>query len=265
MTRLLLNCDLGESFGSWKMGMDAEVMPHIDQANIATGFHGGDPRVIQQTLALAASHGVSIGAHPAYPDLQGFGRRSMACSKDEIIADLHYQIAALDGMAAVAGLALAYVKPHGALYNDMMAKEDVRDSIMAAMATYHRALPLMLQATPHSDQHRDEAKRHGIQIILEAFADRCYNDNGQLVSRRVTGAVHSRERMLEQVEQLCLHGSVATDTGKTLPIAADSLCVHGDNAEGIAAIREIRALVERSENQAGAGYSKATQNKEEAR
>ena len=120
-----LNCDLGESYGSWQMGLDAEVMPHIDMANIACGFHAGDADVMARTLALAKQHGVVIGAHPSYPDLQGFGRRSMALSHSEIVNCMRYQIAALDGMALSAGVTLSYVKPHGALYNDMMAKPAV--------------------------------------------------------------------------------------------------------------------------------------------
>ena len=129
-----LNCDLGESFGAWTMGLDAEVMPHIDLANVATGFHAGDPLVIQHTLRLAGKHGVTVGAHPAYPDLVGFGRRSMICTREEIISKIHYQVAALDGMASCAGLELRYVKPHGALYNDMMTKSDVRMAIFEALA-----------------------------------------------------------------------------------------------------------------------------------
>ncbi len=240
---MLLNCDLGESHGNWVMGMDAEVMPHIDQANIATGFHAGDPLTMRQTLALAAKYGVSIGAHPAYPDLVGFGRRSMNLSEDEIIADLHFQVAALEGMARCAGLQLDYVKPHGALYNDMMAKEGVRTAILKAIAAYHRPLPLMLQATAAAQQHREEAAAQGVTLLFEAFADRCYEDDGSLRSRRLPGAVHSREKMLEQVALLQAEGVVITYTGQRLPLVADSLCVHGDNREGVEAIREIRALV----------------------
>ena len=137
---MLLNCDLGESYGSWTMGMDEDVMPHIDQANIACGFHAGDPLTMRSTLALAARHGVSIGAHPAYPDLVGFGRRSMNLSADELIATVHYQVAALEGMALSQGLELAYVKPHGALYNDMMAKPEV-------MRRYHAGPDKLSPAT----------------------------------------------------------------------------------------------------------------------
>jgi UPF0271 protein len=238
-----LNCDLGESYGSWTMGLDAEVMPHIDQANIACGFHGGDPLTIRNTLQLAAQHDVSVGAHPAYPDLVGFGRRSMALSSDEIIASLHYQISALDGMAKSAGLSLDYIKPHGALYNDMMAKSEVRLAIMQAIADYQRPLPLMLQATPDATSHRAEAGQMGLDLMFEVFADRCYDDDGKLLSRRKPGAVHDRDKMLAQVAQLIEHGSLTTASGHTLSLEADTLCVHGDNPEGVQAIREIRSLV----------------------
>jgi len=243
MSKMLLNCDLGESYGAWTMGLDAEVMPCIDQANVATGFHAGDPLVMQHTLRLAKEHGVSVGAHPAYPDLVGFGRRSMSCSREEIIAKVHYQVAALDGMATVAGLELRYVKPHGALYNDMMAKPEVRAALLEALAQYHRPLALMLQATPEIDQHRAEADLAGVEAWFEAFADRCYADDGKLLSRRLEGAVHNREKMLQQVEQLCEKGTVTTVSGNTLQLAVDTLCVHGDNEAGVSAIREIRALV----------------------
>ena len=216
-------------------------------ANVATGFHAGDPLVIQHTLRLAKEHGVTVGAHPAYPDLVGFGRRSMACSRDEIIAKIHYQVAAMDGMANVAGLELRYVKPHGALYNDMMAKDEVRAAILEALAQYHRPLALMMQATPAVDEHRKEADLAGVEVWFEAFADRCYADDGKLLSRRLDGAVHTRDKMLEQVAELCEHGRVTTISGKQLPVAADTLCVHGDNAEGVAAIRDIRALVNSSQ------------------
>jgi len=240
---LLLNCDLGESFGSWTMGMDAAVMPFIDQANIACGFHGGDPLVISNTLTLAKAQGVSVGAHPSYPDLVGFGRRSMNCSADEIKALISYQVAALDGMAASQGLELSYAKPHGALYNDMMAKDEVRHAIMDSMAAYHRPLRLMLQATPQADIHRAEASERGLELYFEAFADRCYDDDGRLLARSKVGAVHSREKILAQVQQLNEQGTITTVSGHTLTLQADTLCVHGDNLEGVQAIEAIRTLL----------------------
>ena len=240
---MLLNCDLGESYGSWRMGLDEEVMPFVDQANVACGFHGGDPVVIQKTLQLAARHGVSIGAHPAYPDLVGFGRRSMALSAAELRATLLYQIAAVDGMARTAGLRLDYVKPHGALYNDMMADASIRHTIMDTVSAYAEPLRLMLQATADASRHREEAAQRDLALWFEAFADRCYEDDGRLVSRRKPGAVHSRERMLEQVRELAEEHSVTTASGNRLSLEADTLCVHGDNAEGVQAIREIRELL----------------------
>lgn len=240
---LQLNCDLGESFGSWTMGMDAAVMPYIDQASIACGFHAGDPMVIRKTLALAKAHQVVIGAHPSYPDLVGFGRRSMQCSSEEIISLMHYQIAAIDGMAASAGLTLDYVKPHGALYNDMMAKPDVRDAIMASMSEYHRPLTLMLQATLQNAEHQSAAERFGLNLCFEAFADRCYDDDGRLLARSKPDAVHSKEKMLAQVQQLANEESVTTINGNTLKLQADTLCVHGDNKAGVQAIQDIRELI----------------------
>lgn len=240
---MLLNCDIGESYGNWRMPMDPQVMPHIDQANVACGFHAGDPLTMATTLNMAAAHGVTVGAHPAYPDLVGFGRRSMALSAEELRAALHYQIAALDGMASIAGMAISYVKPHGALYNDMMANVGLRETIMEAVSAYPRELSLMLQATPHADTHESEANRHSLPLLFEAFADRCYDDDGSLLSRRTAGAVHTREQMLAQVEQLTQTSTIETVSGEQLRLRVDTLCVHGDNAEGVAAIRDIRALI----------------------
>ena len=240
---LLLNCDLGESYGAWRMGADAEVMPHIDQANIACGFHAGDPMVINQTLSLANRHGVSVGAHPSYPDVAGFGRRSMNCSNDEISALLTYQMAALEGMARCQGLRLEHVKPHGALYNDMMANESIRHTIMATVASYHIPVALMLQATRDADKHLREAQQHGIRVMFEAFADRRYGDNGLLLPRSQPGAILTPDEMLTQVQQLQGDASITTDSGLILPLRADTLCVHGDNPQGIGAIEKIRKII----------------------
>ena len=240
---LRLNCDLGESFGSWKMGLDEAVMPHIDQANIACGFHAGDPLVLQKTLTLAKANDVTIGAHPGYPDLVGFGRRSLKASAAELKAMVHYQIAAIDGMAQTQGLTLTYVKPHGAMYNDMMADAAIRATIMQAVADYHRPLVLMLQSTPQAEQHQQEADSIGLELWFEIFADRCYDDDGKLLARTQPGAVHSKEKMLAQVKQLKEQGTVTTVSGETLTLRAYTLCVHGDNMDGVNAIQEIRGLI----------------------
>lgn len=241
-----LNCDLGESFGAWQMGLDKEVMPHIDMANIACGFHGGDSDVMANTLKLAKQHKVLIGAHPSYPDRQGFGRRSMTLTAQELSNCLHYQIAAIEGMAKVQGLKLSYVKPHGALYNDMMVNETILHTVMQAVASYPSALKLMILASANAEQHQQLAQQYQLELILEAFADRQYTDEGQLVSRSMAGSVHDKPALLAQVKQLLATGCVTTRSGKQLPLHADSLCVHGDNAAGIALIEEIKALCHNS-------------------
>ncbi len=241
---LRLNCDLGESFGAWSMGVDEAVMPHIDQANIACGFHAGDPSVMLKTLHLAKQHNVSIGAHPSYPDLVGFGRRSMACSAADIYALVTYQTSALAGMALSVGAQIDYVKPHGALYNDMMTNAGVRYAVMDAVAQFHLPVRLMLQATTAADHHREEAANRNLELLFEAFADRCYDSDGLLLSRSKAGAVLNRQAMLKQVQQLQREGTVTTINGQTLALPVDSLCVHGDNPEAVAAIADIRLLLQ---------------------
>lgn len=224
------------------MGLDEHVMPHIDMANIACGFHAGDSDVIANTLVLAKHNDVEIGAHPSYPDKQGFGRRSIALSKDELTNCLHYQIAAIEGMAKVHGLTLSYVKPHGALYNDMMADDAILHTVMGAIARYSPSLKLMILATAKAQEHKQLATQYGITLILEAFADRQYTDEGQLVSRNIAGSVHNKVAILAQVNQLLIDGTVTTNSGNKVTLNADSLCVHGDNADGIALIKDIKAL-----------------------
>jgi len=245
-----LNCDLGESFGNWAMGCDVQVMPHIDQANIACGFHAGDPLVIKKTLILAKKYDVQIGAHPSYPDLVGFGRRSMNCSEEEIIALMLYQISAIDGMAKSIGLTVDYVKPHGALYNDMMVNSNVRVAILKAVDQFNSSknhhnqhLKLMMQATTEIKRHKAQANKFNIEILSEAFADRRYNDDGTLLSRGEVGAVLCQEEMLDQVKQLTQTRTVTTINGKTLKLDVDSLCVHGDNSEAVKAIGKIKKIL----------------------
>lgn len=238
-----LNCDLGESYGAWHMGADEHAMQHIDLANIACGFHGGDAVVMRDTVMLAKQHNVTIGAHPSYPDLQGFGRRSMQCSEDEIYCFMHYQIAALTGIAAAQGMTLRYVKPHGALYNDMMSNDIVRRAIMKSIAEYPLTLQLMLQATPDQAKHRAEALAFNVELLFEAFADRRYTDQGQLMSRRLPGAVLNHKQTLAQVKQMVETGTITSDNGQVLTLSIDTLCVHGDNVEAVKAIAEIKAMI----------------------
>jgi len=240
---MLLNCDLGESFGNYTMGMDVAIMPHIDQANIACGFHAGDPVVMRATLRLARAHGVMVGAHPSYPDLQGFGRRSMQLSTEELICTLLYQIAALDGVAASEGVQVQYVKPHGALYNDMMRDDALRATVLQALAEYQRPLALMLQATPAWEAHQREAEARGLTLIFEAFADRAYTDEGRLVPRNQSGAVLQCDGMLAQARQLRERGTITAVSGREITVRADSLCVHGDNPAAVASVAALRELL----------------------
>ncbi len=245
-----LNCDLGESYGAWRMAVDEHIMVYIDQANIACGYHAGDPVAISDAITLAKKHNVSIGAHPAYPDLQGFGRRSMAMPERELIACLHYQISALRGMTAIQQVTLDYVKPHGALYNDLMRDTALRRSVMRAVADAGEGqLPLMIQAHPDFAQHKEEAAELGIDLMFEAFADRRYDESGYLVSRRNSGAVLNARQALEQATRLMDDGVIITETGSQLYLKVDSLCVHGDSEEAIAMAEQLRlALTKRKLN-----------------
>ena len=245
---LLLNCDLGESFEAREKGLDDQVMPFIDQANIACGFHAGDQRLMASTLRSAKRHNIAVGAHPSYPDVVGFGRRSIKLSPPDIIAMVKHQVAVLCDIAKDLEIPVSYVKPHGALYNDMMINGHIRSAVMQAVADSHKAhqpLAFMMQATADAETHRDEAQMFGIEVTFEAFADRCYNDDGNLLARDIEGAVHCRKNMLEQVEQLKNHGTVITVSGHQLALQADTVCVHGDNIESVKAVEEIRQLLNR--------------------
>ena len=178
-----LNCDMGESFGSWTKGMDAEVMPYIDMANIACGFHASDPLTMDRTVRTAIVEKVAIGAHPGYPDLLGFGRRDMEFAPEELQALLVYQIAALDGICRTHGTAIEYIKPHGALYNKMAVDRTTLAAVMAAVRNYAAHCPLVVMATPDADEVLALAADAGINVWFEAFSDRAYSDEGRLVKR----------------------------------------------------------------------------------
>lgn len=238
-----LSCDLGESYGAWQMGCDDDVMPHLDAANVACGFHAGDPLTLQRTLALAASHNVAVGAHPAYPDLVGFGRRSLSMSDDALIATVHYQLAALEGMAACVGLTLTHLKPHGALYHDMMNQPRVFNALLRAVTEYHRPLPLVVQATANNASLSAEANHHGVALRFEAFADRRYQSDGSLVPRSDARALLSADEILQQTQQLARDGCVTTIEGEVLALQADTLCIHGDNPQAVAQIATLQTLV----------------------
>ncbi|WP_139850565.1 LamB/YcsF family protein [Acinetobacter pullicarnis] len=234
-----LNSDLGESFGSWKMGNDAQILPVVSSANIACGFHAGDPLGILNTLKHAVQLGVNIGAHVAYPDLVGFGRRNMDLSRDELIADVLYQISALDGLAKVAGSKVNYVKPHGALYNTIASNAAQAAAVIDAIKMYNPALVLVaLAGSPLVAQ----AKAAGLTVVSEAFADRAYNSDGSLVSRRLAGAVlHDTDFVAKRVVAMLKNGGVDSIDGVFTPIQADSICLHGDTDGALEMSAAIKA------------------------
>lgn len=238
---MLLNCDMGESYGAWTMGADADVMPHIDLANIACGFHAGDPAIMQRTIVLAVAAGVKVGAHPAYPDLAGFGRRSLAFPDTELLAILHYQIGAMQAMCRVADTPLHHVKPHGALYNDMQTSEPLFRLVCQAVANTAPEAKLLTLARPDQEYWRAIAAEYQVDVLFEAFADRAYEDSGQLRSRALPGAVLAdRAAILAQVNSLASSGRITTFSGNELALPADTICVHGDNPESIATVAAIR-------------------------
>jgi len=234
-----LNSDLGESFGSWKMGNDEQILPVVSSANIACGFHAGDPLGILKTLQQAVKLDVTIGAHVSYPDLVGFGRRNMDLSQDELIADVLYQISALDGLAKVAGSRVQYVKPHGALYNTI-AKDPVQaEAVIEAIKMYNPALVLVALAGSNLVA---QARQAGLKVVSEAFADRAYNRDGSLVSRRLEGAVlHDAEFVAKRVVAMLKNGGVESIDGVFTPIQADTICLHGDTAGALEMSAAIKA------------------------
>ncbi|MDM3870099.1 5-oxoprolinase subunit PxpA [Porticoccus sp. W117] len=240
-----LNGDLGESFGPWKMGMDEQLMPHLHRANIACGFHASDPVTMDRTVALAVKHGVTIGAHPGYPDLQGFGRRSIPCSHDEIVALITYQVGALAAIAYRHSATLAYVKPHGALYNDMMADDAVCSAVMEAVAGCAGDLSLVMLSTAENSRYLQMAQPLGLPLEFELFADRAYGDDGRLVPRSQPGAVlHDSKQITERMQQLLASGELVSINGKPLRLQADTLCVHGDNPDAVDVARQLRQLLD---------------------
>ncbi|MRI34235.1 hypothetical protein EOPP23_14670 [Endozoicomonas sp. OPT23] len=238
---LLLNCDMGESFGPWQMGCDAEVMVFVDMANIACGFHASEPDTMAQTVKLAVEYGVTVGAHPGYDDKAGFGRRSIPHSPESITHLMQYQVGALQAICQLYGSEVSYIKPHGALYHDMMNKQEVFEAILDAAASFNGQVRLMIQATANNQNYLSLAKAKNVELLFEAFADRAYNDKGQLLPRSQSGAVHHDSDIIcKQARLIATEGVVITDTGNRLPLNADTLCVHGDNPESIAVVQRIR-------------------------
>lgn len=240
-----LNCDMGESFGPWRMGDDEAVMPYITSANVACGGHAGDPYVMAATVDLARRHGVAVGAHPGYPDLQGFGRRPLPLSNEEVRESVLYQIGALWGVARGRGVELTHVKPHGALYNRAAVDYGLASAIVEAV--WHFSPSLFFVCLPGSEMEKAGRER-GLSILREGFVDRQYEPNGLLADRSLPGAlITSSNKALEQAIALAL-GRVHARDGSALKIEVDTLCLHGDNKAAASIARKV------SETLRGAGF-----------
>jgi UPF0271 protein len=233
-----LNSDLGESLGAWRMGDDAAMLGIVSSANVACGFHAGDPAGMLRTLRQAQANGVVVGAHVGYHDLVGFGRRNMDVDSADLIADVIYQIGALQGLAAAAGTRVRYVKPHGALYNTIAHDARQARDVITAIREVDPSLSLVgLAGSPLLRW----AQEQGLRVVAEAFADRAYTPSGALVSRREPGAVlHDAELIAQRMLRLVGDGVIETIDGSWVTIQADSICVHGDNPGAVAIARLLR-------------------------
>jgi len=242
LKKIDLNSDLGEHFGQWQLGDDAAILPLVSSANVACGFHAGSPAHLLNTLKAATIQSVIVGAHVSYPDLVGFGRRNMDIASEDLTADVIYQIGALQGLAQAAGTAVRYVKPHGALYNTIAHNERQALAVIDAILTINPGLPLVcLAGSPLVSL----AQQKGLKTVSEVFADRAYHSDGTLVSRQQAGAViHDVGQAAERMLQWVTEGGLISIEGDFTPIAAQSICVHGDTPEAVNMAKQIRHLLQ---------------------
>lgn len=238
MKRVDLNCDLGESFGAYKIGLDGEVIPYISSANIACGFHASDPVVMAHTVAMAKEHGCSVGAHPGFPDLMGFGRRQMQITPEEAKDYIIYQVGALAAFCRSQGIRLHHVKPHGALYNMAAVDDSLARAVCEGIYVVDPELVLLGLA---GSELLKAAEDTGLRYASEVFADRSYNEDGTLVSRKLPGAVITDEALaVQRVLRMVNERKVTSITGKDITIRPDSICVHGDNQKALQFVQKIR-------------------------
>jgi UPF0271 protein len=236
-----INCDMGESFGAYTIGGDDEVIAHITSANIACGFHAGDPMVLGRTVRLSRDKNVAVGAHPGFPDLMGFGRRSMDCTIEEIRHYIIYQVGAVRAFCDVYGVKLQHVKPHGALYNMAVGNEALTRTIAEAVVSIDPELIMVALAGRHAPEVRAIAAAAGLRVVFEAFPDRAYTAEGTLVSRRKPGAViKDSEVVAERALMMAAQGRILAEDGTSLALEADTLCVHGDTPAAVDLAFHIR-------------------------
>lgn len=244
MFRIDLNCDMGESFGAYVMGEDAELIKHVTSANIACGFHGGDPGTMRSTVMLALRHGTAIGAHPGLPDLAGFGRRMMDISRDEAYGMTLYQIGALEAIARAEGGRLSHVKPHGALYHLAEKNEDIAEAIAEAV---YKANGRLLLFGLSGGRLIAAAERIGLKTAHEVFADRAYEEDGMLTPRDLSGAVlHDVDEAVERVLEMVTTGRVSSRQGTLLNLKADTVCIHGDTPGAVLFAANLKCGLEQA-------------------
>ena len=242
MLRVDLNCDMGESFGAWRLGDDDTLLQYISSANIACGFHAGDPTVMKRTVAAAAERGVAVGAHPGFPDLAGFGRRNMDIGPDSIYDLVAYQVGALQGIARTVGVSVAHVKAHGALYN--MAVTDARLAVAIARAVHAIDPALLFFGLPGSPLI-SEAERIGLRTVSEVFADRGYEADGSLTRRGTSGAlIADPELAAQRAVRMVTEGVVEARDGTRVNVRADTICIHGDGSHAAEIVRLLRQRLE---------------------
>lgn len=245
MKRIDMNCDMGESFGVYTLGMDAEMMPYISSANIACGYHAGDPAVMNRTVRLAIDHGVGVGAHPGYPDLVGFGRRNMDCTPEEVRDFIVYQVGALNGFCSLHGVRMQHVKPHGNLYNMSVGDDALSSAIAEAIAAVDQSLIWVVLAGPRASIAGEIAAQTGIRTAFEAFPDRTYEPDGSLTPRKKPGAViEDPQRCADQALRMAIDNEIIAVDGSRLKMEIHTLCLHGDNPSAVLNARGIRTALE---------------------
>lgn len=242
--RIDLNSDLGESFGSYSIGRDEDVIKYVSSVNVACGWHAGDPVIMERTVLMAKENGVAVGAHPGFDDKQGFGRRKIQIPSDEIRVIMKYQIGALMAFLQSEGMKMQHVKPHGALYNMAMVDSGIADAVCKAIYEVDPSIYLLAPAGCEMDF---AAQRNGLKIAREVFADRAYQEDGTLVPRSLPGAVlHDPDEILARVLRMVKEGKVTTIDGKDIDICADSICVHGDNEKALRIVETIKNGLEQA-------------------
>jgi 5-oxoprolinase (ATP-hydrolysing) subunit A len=243
--RIDINADAGEDYGAWVSQNLRGLFAHVTSVNLACGFHAGDPLTMQAAVRTAAAAGLGIGAHPSFPDLVGFGRRDMDMSADEVYTSVLYQLGALEAFLRVEGLAMHHVKPHGALYLKMATHAETADAVARAVADYDATLPLMVLAGEGGRPMQNAAQQHGLRALREAFPDRAYLPDGRLAGPRVPGAIiRDPETVARRALAIVQDGRVETLEGGLAEVEAETLCIHGDNAESIDIAAAVRAALQ---------------------